>query len=75
MLLLPPSIADSAAVLLLIMPLIGDSVVFFLLLQPPNAYSVPFLLPMPPYFPCIFLAFCCIFLIRKPYAAYAAFHC
>ena len=75
MLLMPPLIADSCAFLLLIMPLIGDSVVFLLLLYPLNADSVPFLLPMPPYFPCIFIAFYCIFVTRKPYAAYAAFHC
>ena len=74
MLLMPPFIPDSSEFLLLIMTLIGDSAVFLLPVQPLNAYSVPFLLLMPPYFPCIFLAFCYILVIRRPYAAYAAFH-
>ena len=75
MLPMPPLIADSVAFLLLIMPLIGDSGVFLLFVYPPNADSVPFSLAMPPYFPCIFFAFCYIFVIRKPYAAFAAFNC
>ena len=36
-----------------------------------RAYALLFSL----HFPCIFLAFCCIFVIQKPYAAYAAFDC
>ena len=72
MLLMPLLIAHSAAFLLLLLPLIAVSAAFFLLLQPLHADSAAFLLLVPPYFPYIFLIFCYILLIRKPYAAYAA---
>ena len=72
---MPPLIAYPAAFLLLIKPLIGDSGVLLLPLQPLNADSAPSSVLLPPYFPCISLAFYYIFLIRQPYAAYAAFAC
>ena len=75
MLLMPPLIADSAAFLLLLLPLIAVSFAFFMLLQLQCADSAAFLLLLPPHFPCIFLAFCNILLIRRSYDAYAASDC
>ena len=69
MLLMPPLIADSAAFLLLLLPLTAVSAASFLLLQPLYADSVACLLLVPLHFPFIFFIFCCILLIRKPYAA------